>query len=152
MRTPSDGPIRLLGKSVVRLPASSVRNGASPHPSEAQCPPTVPAAVRRAGRNTGPPEAFLLPCDDCPRRYEYQEILPAGPQPGVPGPEQAIGRPAPRVRDGLFAYGELMPECKMFQAQRCLGSELCGDESQQDSHNGWQHRDLPGNFKGAKVH
>ena len=123
MRTPSDGPIRLPGKRGARLPASRVRHGATPHPSEAQCPPTVPAAARRAGRNTGPPEAFLLPCDDGPRLYEYQDSLPAGPQPGAPGPEQAIGRPAPRARDGLFVDGELMPECEMFQAQRCLESE-----------------------------
>jgi hypothetical protein len=112
----------------------------------------VPAAVWRAGRNTGPPEAFLLPCDDGPRLYAYQDILPAGPQPGAPGPEQAIGRAEPRARDGLFVDGELMPECEMFQAQRCLGSEQWGDESQQDSHNGWPHRDLPGNCKGATVH
>ena len=53
---------------------------------------------------------FLLPGDHCTRLYELEGVLPAWPESGQPGPEDAIGRVETRAVDSLLVDGHLVLE------------------------------------------
>ncbi len=55
-------------------------------------------------------ELFLLPGDHCTRLYVPEGGLPAWPESGQPGPEDAIGRVETRAVDSLLADGHLVLE------------------------------------------
>ena len=55
-------------------------------------------------------ELFLLPGDHCTRLYELEGGLPAWPESGQPGPEDAISRVETRAVDSLLVDGHLVLE------------------------------------------
>lgn len=56
---------------------------------------------------------------------------------GLRSPDQASGRPEAWTVDGVFVDGELMPQGKVFQAERGPGPEQRADKSEQSSENRW---------------
>jgi hypothetical protein len=62
-------------------------------------------------------KSLALPCDHGAQLYECQGALPARPQTGEPGPEQAIGRTEPRARVRLLVDCQLMPARYVLQVQ-----------------------------------
>src|SRR5262245_27589353 len=61
------------------------------------------------------PESFLLPSNDRARLDEREHLLPAGPQPREPDPEETVGRPQHWARAALFIDRELMTQGDEFQ-------------------------------------
>ena len=55
---------------------------------------------------------------------EDQRLLPARPDLGEPGPEEAVGRSDPEAGLGLLIHGKPMPECEDLKRQ----GAVCGRE------------------------
>jgi len=87
-------------------------------PSLAQAPPVRTEALTLPGNN----RAGL---DKCER------VLPPGPEPREPDPEETISRVEPRARHRLLVDGHLMPECEVFQTERSTRSEKRDDKGEQ---------------------
>ena len=60
------------------------------------------------------PAPLLLPGNHGARLHQSYSLVPAGPQPREPGPEQAIGGPKLWLGDALFIDRDLMPQNDEF--------------------------------------
>jgi hypothetical protein len=76
-------------------------------------------------------ESSLLPGDYRPGLDEYQGIEPASPKPKQPPPEHSFGPTEAWAINGRFVDRQLMPQRKVFRAQRCLGPAEARNEGQQ---------------------
>jgi hypothetical protein len=98
-------------------------------------------------------KALVLPSDDGTGLNERQGILSGRPELREPCPEQTSGWAKSRAMDSLLIHGKLVPQRKIFQAQRGMRPEQRSHEGQEcRNHRRYYqrpHRDGP--WKGWKY-
>ncbi len=83
-------------------------------------------------------ESTALPGDDRSWLHDDEPFPPSRPEPGEPGPEEAVGGFESRPLHGSLADGELVPEGEDLDLHRGPGAKA-GAEEREEGHEDRGH-------------
>ena len=85
----------------------------------------------RAARDPGPivAEASPLPAQDGVGRHDHERVLPVGPHPGEPDPEEPISGAELRPSDRSSVHGQLVAQGEILEDEVAMAADEEGEES-----------------------